>query len=179
MNKNDFKYTLLYKIIFIILILYFLIFAYNAFVSITYKFQIDYAEGTVLYQSKLLSNGENIYKDISEYPFILSPYTPFYQIICAPFIKLFGTSFSYGRIISLLSALAIGYIMYKWIYEKTKKLYISLATALFFLASPYVYNWARLFRVDMLTIFLGIAGLFIVKKYHKDKRVYYSLIFLF
>jgi hypothetical protein len=155
---------------------YLLFYFINAYIAITYPYDIDYGEGLLLNQAKLISQGINIYKDISNYPYILAMYTPVYSFISAFFITLFGISFSIGRVISIGSAILIGLLIYKIIKEKTNR-QIAFISSLIFFASPYIYTWTSLFRVDTLGLLFSLTGIYIVHKHEHDKKLYVAVLF--
>lgn len=169
-------FNTLSKIILIGLLVYFIFYVLNASISITYPYQIDYGEGFLLNQARLLAEGSNIYKDISNLPYTIGNYPPVYPLISSLFIKLFGVSFAIGRIISVVSAIFIGLLIFKIIKEKTKMSYIAFISTLLFFASPYIYHWTRLVRVDTLGLLLALAGVYIIYRYtdKNTKKIYIS-----
>jgi hypothetical protein len=155
---------------------YLMIYFIGAYISITFPYEIDYGEGILLNQAKLIAQGINIYQDISDYPYIMAMYTPIYSLISAFFIKLFGISFSIGRFISVFSAVLIGIIIYKIIKEKANT-QIALFSSIIFFASPYISTWTYLFRVDTLGLLFSLIGIYIVYKYENKKWVYAAIPF--
>lgn len=178
-NLLDSNFDMLDKLLQLIvlsgLILYLVFYLFNAYVSIIYPYDIDYGEGFVLYQSYLLSQGKSPYQDIAQYPHFIANYPPVFPLISAMFIKLFGVSFRV-RIVSLLSAILIGVLIYLILQKETNRA-IALFFSLFFFASPPVYYWTRLLRVDTLALLFGLAGVYIVFKYESNRKVYLSIPF--
>jgi len=150
------------KVVLLFLLLYLAFYLVFATSSLLYPYQIDYGEGFLLNQAKMLSEGKNIYKDISEEPFIISNYPPLYPLLWSLFVKLFGVSFFSGRIISIISCLTISALIYKIVLKNTNNKKVAITSALIFLASPYVYSWSTLARVDMLGLLLSILGIYLV-----------------
>ena len=167
---------ILHYILFAGLAAYFILYIYDAYQSIVYPYQIDYGEGFQLYFAHALSQGQSIYQDMSTYPFIPGLYPPVYALACAPLVKLFGISFSIGRTISVLSAILSGILIYKIVGMKTDKR-IAIISALLFFASPYIYYWTSLFRVDTLGLLFSLAGIYLVFRYEKSKIIYLSIPF--
>jgi hypothetical protein len=167
---------ILYYILFAALAANFITYTIHACQCIAYPYQIDYGEGYMLYLAKTVADGGTIYTDISELPSIPGLYTPVYTIICALFIKIFGVSFTIGRIISIVSALIIGYLVYK-IAEKYSDRRSALIALLFFFALPYVYRWSCLFRVDMLALLFSLVGIYLFLKYERNKKIYLCIPF--
>lgn len=164
---------ILYGIFFGGLTFYFVFYLFNAYVSITYPYQLGYGEEFILNQAHLITQGSSIYQDITRYPYIIGNYPPVYPLICASLVKLFGTSFATGRFISVLSTILIGLLIYKIVKEKANN-QIALISSLLFFGSAYVYFWTCQFRVDTLGLLFSLAGIYLVFKYENTKKVYWS-----
>jgi len=151
-----------------------LFYGIHAFYSITFPYQIDYGEGFLLHQAVQLSEGLSIYQPISDYPLTVANYGPVYPLVWSGFIKLFGVSFFWGRLISVLSTIGICSLIYLSVRQSASKS-VSIAAAMLFLVSPYIYEWSHLSRVDMLGIFLSVAGLTWVYHNETGRRIYWSI----
>jgi len=167
---------LLYGASFVGLAAYSVLYIFDAYRCIVYPYQMDYVEGFLLYFADTLSQGQSIYQDMSTYPFIPGLYPPVYALACAPLVKLFGISFSIGRLISVLSAILIGILIYKIVGKMTDRR-IAIISVLLFFASPYIYNWTCLFRVDTLGLLFTLIGIYLVFRYEKSKIIYLSIPF--
>lgn len=157
------------------LILYLILYLLNVYTSITYPYEIEYGEGEMLNQVLLMTRGESIYRDITGYPYIIGNYPPIYPLICVPLAKLLGVSFGVGRFVSVLSAVLLGLLVYRIVKEKTNR-QIALISGLLFFASPFIYSWTRLFRVDTLGLLFSLTGIYLVIRYENTKGVYLSTI---
>ena len=176
MSDSIIKCRNLYRIYLFWVSLYVLFYMINAYTAITFPYAIDYGEGILLNQAKLISQGINIYQDISDYPFTMAMYTPLYSLLSSLFIKFFGISFSSGRFISVASAIIIGILIYVIIKEKTNR-QIALLSSLIFFGSPYIYAWTSLFRVDTLGLLFSLCGIYFVYKYENNNNVYVAIPF--
>ena len=156
------------KLVFPFLMLYFAFYLFFAIFSLSYPYQIDYGEGFLLNQAKMLSEGKNIYKDISEMPFIISNYPPLYPLIWSFFVRFLGVSFFGGRLISIFSCLLTSIIIYKLVLKNTGDRKVAIISGLIFLASPYVYFWGVLARVDFLGLFLSLFGIYLILEKQKS-----------
>jgi len=171
------KSKILYGIFLFVLSVCLMIYCINAYIAITFPYDIDYGEGILLNQAKLFAQGIDIYRDISNYPYLVGMYTPIYSLLSAFFVKLFGISFSIGRAISILSAILIGFLIYKSNRGKTGR-HIALFSSLIFFTSPYINTWTCLFRVDTLGLLFSLTGLYVVYKHEDNKKVYIAVPFL-
>ncbi|MDQ7034549.1 MAG: hypothetical protein Q9P01_06855 [Anaerolineae bacterium] len=83
----------------------------------TFPYDYDQGEGFELVDTILFSQFRSPYQNTDSYPFYSSNYPPLYHVIAAPFVWIFGESYWYGRLLSLLSALiaaiAIGFAVYR------------------------------------------------------------------
>jgi len=171
--KNRILYGIFLIVLAVCLIFYFI----NAYIAISFPYDIDYGEGILLNQAKLFAQGTDIYGDISNYPFLVGMYTPVYSLMSAFFVKLFGISFSMGRAISIVSAILIGFLIYKFNRGKTGR-QIAIFSSLIFFTSPYVNTWTCLFRVDTLGLLFSLTGLYFVFKYEDNRKMYIAVPFL-
>lgn len=157
---------ILKKIVMAGLIIYALFYFFQSFIIITFPYQISYPEGSILNQSHLISKGESIYKGINEYPYLVTNYPPLYPLLCAPFMKLFGISFVYGRLITFLASIFISWIIFIILKNETSR-EIAAMSALFFIASSYIYKNTPFFRVDILGLFFSLMGIYLFLKTDK------------
>ncbi|MCX7792295.1 MAG: hypothetical protein N2378_16800 [Chloroflexaceae bacterium] len=143
---------------------YLVYFADHGLQLLGFAYPLDYGEGPLLAQIERLRQGTPIwglYADPAEPPFLIVNYPPVY-LLCAALIAPFtGSVLSAGRLLSLLSALAIvGAIA---VLARPRRSSFGLPgaplVALLFLSVPVTREWAALLRVDMLGIALGLGGL--------------------
>ncbi|HEX7320354.1 MAG TPA: hypothetical protein VF399_08365 [bacterium] len=102
----------LWRIVFALLVIYLLFYVVNSILIIVYPYQISYPEGFLLNQAFTIAQGRPIYNGITDYPFLVANYPPVYPYLCGLFVKLFGVSFAWGRIISFLAIIACAYFIY-------------------------------------------------------------------
>jgi hypothetical protein len=135
------------------------------------------AEGILLNETIKIINGRPIYTNINERPYLIANYPPLYQIACASVMKLTGSrTLLTGRVISSLSSLCIGALIFLIVFNKTGlKLYALFAVAVFY-SFWYVFDFAPYFRVDLLGILFGLTGLYWVEKYSGSNIVYLSVL---
>ncbi len=157
------------------LIIYALFYFIQSYVVITFPYQISYPEGFVLNQSHLISKGESIYRGINEYPYLISNYPPVYQFLCALFVKLFGVSFVYGRLITFLVSILICWLIFIILKNETSR-EIAIISALLFIASSYIYKNNPFFRVDMLGLLFSLMGIYMFQK--TDKLIFGTIFFI-
>lgn len=168
---------IIYSLIYLFLFIYFIFFVVHSLKIIFYSYQIDYGEGSVLYQAKLLAQGINkLYKDINIPPYI-NPYYPVFLLINSFFIKIWSISFFSGRLISFISTILIGFLIFKIVYQETKNYNYAFISSLLFFSHQYIYRWAALYRIDMFGIFLGLLGIYFVIKYKNSLLMYFSCVF--
>ncbi len=123
-------------------------------------FQLDYEEGNVLNTVSLIQSGQSIYPQPGRLPFVINPYPPLYYYLCAGGTALFGYSFLFGRVVSLLAmlslAMAVGLGVLRRLQWPTAAV---LAAAFFYLTIP-ARQWATLMRVDALAVALTVWGFY-------------------
>lgn len=125
----------------------------------TPHFAFDDAEPEILNQAWRLAQAEQIYQPIADKPFLHTAYTPFYFALTALSLKLTGLSTVGGKLISLLSALAIAFAFLKLGERWHQKISPSFLLFCFLLLTPaFLYNLARV-HVQMLAVALTIWAL--------------------
>jgi len=121
----------------------------------SFPFDYDNGEGLEVQASVLLSRGELPYRDVEVYPFYASPYAPLFHIMAAPFARVFGPAYWYGRLLgflgSLVCAAAIAYAVYR---DGKQNRWIAILSGLAFLSSNFVYHIGPLYRQHMMMVTL-------------------------
>lgn len=143
---------------------------------ILYPYSIDFGEGILLSQSAMISKGQNIYPPITDYPYIVSNYHPFFPFLNSLFYHFTSPALWTGRLISLLSVLGSMTLICMIVYKFSKRLSISLLAALTPLCLSFPYNWTFLYRVDMPGIFLSLLGLYLYIYPPRKGGIYISII---
>lgn len=147
-----------------------LIFLAKAVITIAVPFSLDYGEGPLLNQAVRLAAGQTIYSpDIETPPYTITNYPPLFMLTIAPFVKLLGPTLAAGRLIALLSTLATALFLALIVRTLTHDRLALIATAVIFLANPYVMQWTGLMRVDMLALALSMAALTLLVKWPSDR----------
>ena len=133
--------------------------------GLVFPYQLDYGEGVLLHFVREWAGGRPIYKAIEGYPYITSNYAPLPILLALVLTPVLGISFAAGRVWTLLAVMAITAMIAVWVWREGKQWLTAVAAALIFLASPYIYHWAPLFRVDLLGLALTLGGLYAVCLY--------------
>ena len=116
----------------------------------------DDADPEILNQAWRLAQGENIYRTIDQPPYVHTAYPPLYFLIVAALLQFTGLNYLPARLVSFLSALAIGWALAKLSRVWTGKISAGLWAALFFFLIPAVlYNTVRT-HAQMLAVALSI-----------------------
>jgi ABC-type glycerol-3-phosphate transport system permease component len=148
--------------------------------ALTFPFPLNYGEGPLLDQAVRLANFEGIYSsDLTRAPYTISNYPPFYLLVQAPFVWLFGPELWYGRLISLASVGVTALFVALTIFTLTRDRIAAMAAGLTFPAIPYVLRWSSLGRVDLLGLALSWAGLFAVVRWPGRRRAIVAAALLF
>ncbi|MBW8744361.1 MAG: hypothetical protein JF628_08445 [Sphingomonas sp.] len=139
--------------------------SWSGIVLIRFPFGVDYGEGIVWQQMRNMLRGEG-YSPLGVYPAIVYHYPPVYHLTTWAVSWIFGTDpLAAGRAISLISMLGssalIGWlaaVIARGRYRVAAGLCAVMA-GLFFMSCQPVVDWLATMRVDMLSYFLGFAGL--------------------
>ncbi|MCL4505446.1 MAG: glycosyltransferase family 39 protein [Chloroflexi bacterium] len=131
--------------------------------ALNYPYALDYGEGVVLDQTMRLSRFEAIYRNnLTTPPLIVSNYPPIYTLVQAPFAWAFGPALWYGRLISILSAIAAAVFCSLIVHSLTGDHRAGVISGALLLVFPCVIYWSGLNRIDSLALALSCAGMYAV-----------------
>lgn len=138
----------------------------HAPVALNYPYDLDYGEGVVWEQMRLIISGSG-YQPLRPMPAFVFEYPPLYHLVTAATAGAFGLDpLLAGRLVSLVMALAaavlIGVLTSAAIgktQDRTVRAIAGLIAGLAFVTLPVVLNWSTLMRVDMLAYAMSIAGM--------------------
>ncbi len=146
-----------------------LAFVYVAFSSMPYPFNLEWMEGQSIDVIQRIEEGKPFYtKPSIEYvPYI---YTPLYFYVSALIAKLTGVGFYPARLVSTLSALGAGWVVYAWIRKENHDWKSGLIGAgLFFATYRLSGRWFDNARVDSLALFLTFFSAYTYTHYHTSR----------
>lgn len=147
-----------------------LLFVRHGWDALAFPYPLNYGEGPLLDQTVRLAQFHNIYRtNLSAPPYVVSNYPPVFMLLQVPFVWLFGPALWYGRLISLLSVVAVALFVGLTLHTLTKDRLAAVAGGLIFPSMPYVVRWSSLARVDSLGLALSWAGLFVIVRW-PEKR---------
>lgn len=136
-------------------------------VGLFFPYQLDYGEGLLLHFVKEWSLGRPIYKAVAGYPYIMANYPPLAIVLALAVTPLLGVTYAAGRLWTLLAIAAVAAALAMLVHRARSSEAMQgprwlppVTAALFFLAGPYVYHWAPLFRVDLMGLALTLGGLY-------------------
>jgi hypothetical protein len=162
------------------------------FAGLAYPYQLDYGEGIVLWFAQELARGHAIYKPLADFPYASSNYPPVAMILAAILMPIFGDGYGAGRLLNFASALIVAALIWRIVRAETQSSlravsakqsptwsHPAILAALFFLASPYLYHWVSLFRVDLIGLAFTFAGIYFARCWESSKRTIHFLLFTF
>ncbi len=157
------------------LIVYGIAFLYVAWRHVSYPYPLDLGEGLLLDQCRRLSEGDRLYKPFGGYPYKADHYPPLYPLMAAPLNRAWGTSFAYGRLISVLATLGTTILLYRTIHRITANRPAAMMSSLLYLASPYVLLWSSVHRVDSLGLFFTMSGIVVSLQGFESRRIFLAI----
>jgi hypothetical protein len=135
--------------------------------AVTFPFGLDYAEG-IVWQQALLIPGPRMYGNITQFPFIVFHYPPFYHLLVRAIAALGIDCLAAGRGISLAATIAIavlaGGISFTAMQDSAltgARIFGSVVAGLMVFTYRPIQEWAVVMRVDMLAIALSMAGVYL------------------
>ncbi len=122
-------------------------------------FSPDFGEGQVLALVQRMVRDSTFFGDVQRYPMLLSNYPPVFLLANVPGFALFGPSLLQPRLLSFLSALALGGFLFALLRRRTGDAWLAASFALLFFAPWFVQTWAATARIDLPAQMLAVAGL--------------------
>ena len=158
-------------IIFCLMLVHTLIYLAFGIALIPFPFDYDQAEGFELNNAVLIADGRCPYCDNEVFPFYGSGYPPLFHLLMAPFVKLFGPQFWYGRLL-IFSATFVTAGAIAWaVYRDSRHRLIAVIAGLAFLSSNYIYHIGPLLRQHLLMVmFETLAVVLIAGAVKRDGR---------
>ncbi len=139
-------------LLFIVLGINFFQFLHQASILLSHPYSVNVIEDS-MWASSVLSRMIGLYPDYLQWPYVPTFYPPLFYLFVIPLHETFGFGIMAGRLLSGLSALGISLLLFRTVYEGTKKWELSAAVFLAFFLSPDIYYWGLLYRIDMLMLF--------------------------
>ncbi len=121
----------------------------------------DYGEGAVLAMAQVLAEEGTYFTSLRDYPLVTGNYPPVFIGLVRVGMALFGPGIFFPRLLSILATLGLVAALFLLLLRLTADRTLSLALAFLFLAPWFVQTWGALARVDMLALFLSVAGLLV------------------
>ena len=130
---------------------------------IGFPLELEWMEGGVLHQAHRFADGQALYPPPSR-DFVPFLYTPGYAVLLGSLGKVFGVSFALGRLISIVSCVAIGWAIWRAVELAGKPASHRIAAVALF-ASGYVFTfrWLDLARPDTLAMALCVWALVVLR----------------
>jgi len=144
------------------------------YVAVRADFSWDDAEPEILSHAWQVSNGQPIYKGITAPPYNIAIYPPLYYWTVALPMKWTGLNFLPAKVISFLSALAIGWALASAAraYGKTRQAAV-LAAFFLFLIPAFLYNSVRA-HVQMMAVALSVWSFVLLLRNRKPATLVLS-----
>ena len=129
-------------------------------------YELDYGEGVILWQVAHIFNLKEAFGTMQKVPYMVFHYTPLYHVLSRLAGSIVGDRLVAGRLISFLSALAIGVILGRLVFRclpariPAPLRLAGAATGGLICYSLETMQWMRFMRVDGLALALSFLGLY-------------------
>lgn len=130
----------------------------HSYQIITFPYELTSGEGLLLRDAVNIRNGQPMYTDVNEYPYIVSIYPPVFPLVAALFSHFTGISLLTTRLVSVISTLCIAFLIFSIVYKLTREIFIALFSGVVYISSLFVYQWSVFGRIDTLAILFSIAS---------------------
>ncbi|TNF24172.1 MAG: DUF2029 domain-containing protein [Deltaproteobacteria bacterium] len=136
---------------------------YVALNTVDFPYQLEWMEGGFVETVQRLAQGQDIYPPPGlEYTGYIYP--PFYYLVSAAFGGVMGVDFFALRLVSFLSILGVGALIYRFVQRETDThRWAVIAVGLFFATYEVGGRWFHIARVDSLLLLLLLASLYVLR----------------
>jgi len=141
------------------------VFAYVTLSRIGYPYELEWMEGGVLDHVTRVAEGKPLYvpPSVDFTPFI---YTPLYYAVCAPLVSVLGPGFLPLRLVSLLAAVAVFWLIYGLVSREGGSRFAGLVAAGLFVATFRRGGaWFDVARVDSLFLAFLMGALYLARRH--------------
>lgn len=154
-------------------------FCYFAIQYIRAPYIIDYGEGCVLTFLHHLKEYGTYFFPLNDYPYSYATYPPLFIALSRWMNLLIASPLESTRLISSIASLGCGFLIFLIIKQLTRNRVIGFIGAAMFLASYFTYLFGPLGRVDTLTVFFSLLGLysFHIHAESQSPKKYFSFFF--
>jgi len=169
---------ILKSLLFIIALFYIFLYLYVAISRLFYPYELEWTEGGMFDIGHRILKGLPIYtKPTPDY--VPMMYAPGFYLVSAGAIKLFGENLWSLRVISFISSIICGILIFKIVRGITKSLFWSfIGVSIFFGAFKITGFWYDIARVDSLFIMLVLLSLYILIPFHNNLSIIAAVITL-
>lgn len=140
--------------------LYLVVYLVIAMTRLSYPFELEWMEGGSVVHVQRLLDGQSLYvaPSLNFIPFI---YSPLYFHVSSLFAHVTGNGFLPLRLVSFLSSIGCFILISMIVHRRTSSLYASFIASCLFAATFRISgSWFDIGRVDMLFLFLLLAGIY-------------------
>jgi hypothetical protein len=137
--------------------------AYHLGAIVVFPYDLEYGEGYVLNDAVRLSQGEQNYVDLTQFPMVRSPYPPLFPLVWSALVPLTGAGFWPGRLLSITALLGLALVVGWNAWRACRSPWPVVAAVGILVASPFVYQWAGYARVDLLALLFAVGGVVVAQ----------------
>ena len=149
--------------------------------------QNDYGEGPLFNQQVImyhllfdhgnpLYRGQNIYQLGERPPFIVGNYPPVFQLVTALFMRVYGLTFTAGRLVSSLSIMGAAILIALIVWKGTGQILPGIfGGGVLITMNLGIWSWGPYNRVDSLALFWSMLTIFLVLRYAGTRKVWWAV----
>lgn len=128
-----------------------------------FPLELEWMEGGVLHQAHRFAHGQALYPPPSS-DFVPFLYTPLFAIVLGTLGKMLGIGYGLGRVLSIVSSVAIGWAIWTAVAGEGKpKAHRIAAVGLFGAGYVFTFRWLDLARPDTMAMALCVWALVLLR----------------
>ncbi|MEO7993451.1 MAG: hypothetical protein ABI743_03555 [bacterium] len=130
--------------------------------AVLFPYGLDFGEGVLANQARLLGLGRTIYGPIDQPPWLVSNYPPVMMALAALLHRLVPplTELAAGRVLAMLGTIGIVAVLVRLARLNRHSPWWALMPPWLWLVAVPAFRWGQVFRVDTLGIAFALWGLF-------------------
>ncbi len=135
-----------------------------------FPLELEWMEGGVMHQAHRFGHGESLYPPPGR-DFVPFLYTPGFSVLLGVLGRGFGIDYPLGRIISIVSCVAIGWALWRAVGTAGKpRAHRVAAVGMFAAGYVFTFRWLDLARPDALYMALTLWGLVLLRESRGSHR---------
>ena len=139
-------------------------FVHHAHAVTLFPYEMAAGEELLLRDAVQIFRGQPVYRDVNDFPFIVSNYPPLFPALSSLLLPFAGASLSATRMVATLTTLLCASVVGAIVYRGSRRIVPSIICGAAFLGSIFVYQWGAWGRVDTLAVLFSLLAILVAQR---------------